>query len=296
MANQIDVGEPISDLFVTKNIITIATLKGSIQQIDLKTGKRILSHKFEKITDFRGDLIDAEVFHIEPYGDTIIALVHGLQGKNDVYFIYQSEIRKIVKGSDFNSIIIDIQTIKNKSLILGFLSHELMSIDLESHSSIFSKQISPYIFSCFATNDKQDMLVSSGESGIIYLIEPQSGKIVKSISGLHKDNVLSISLGQKLIISGGKDRRITFYNLISKKSWFFRNDHFVTLVNQSKDSKYTTWYNDLTNTIYIYNIDAKVITRKYNGHSAMVTKIEFIEDHRIISCDEKGIIHIWSLK
>lgn len=292
----INVSGSATDIVLTQNKIHISTLSGRIESFDNNTFDKITSIIIKTYKDFDGKTVNSDIFHITNIGDSIYALVRAENGKSDIYQYINLKIKKIIDGNKFNSTIIDIAATKDGHLLFAMLSNELIYYNLETNRILYAKQINPYAFSCFALSTDQNSIIIADESGVISKVEIKSGNIITRYKGENVDNVLSVGWSEKLIIGGGKDRRVSFYNQFSGISWHQQNENFITIVAISPDSKTAVWFDDINNKIVVYSTDSKRIIQQLDGHKSLISSIIFISNDKMISCDEQGKVLIWNLK
>ncbi len=286
---------PVTDFAVANNVIFISTTKGTIESYNLGTKKLIKKISFPKIKDFAGDLIDAEVFKIALIGKSIYAVVHGLNGFNDVYRIDGNTKKKIINGNIIKSVVIDIEASKDNHLYLGLLSSELIKYNTTTKKVIYRKQISNYAFSAMTMSKDGKYIFSTDESGEIHKVDLSNGKVIKDYKGQNVDNVLCIDYASGIIVCGGKDRRFSVYNTYLKSAYHISTNSFVIAVGISPSGKIAALFDDENNNIVIYKLGTKSIVKTLKGHTSMVNKIYFTSENQVISCSIDKQIIIWKI-
>ncbi len=286
---------PVSDFIIDGKELICSTTKGTIQYYSFPIGKKTKSIKFPKSKDFAGDLIDAEVFKLDKYKNTVFALVRGKHGFNDIYSVVNSDKKLLIDGGSVNSVIVDIAISSDNMLLLALLSNELIKYDFINKKQIYRKQIGAYAFSTLCLSADKKTMFSSDESGIVYQTNVLNGEVVKQYKGQSVDIVLSIDNAKGKIVCGGKDRRIAVYNQFTTNSFRINYDSFVTTIGINPSAKIMAWYNDLTNDIEIVDLSSKVTLKSLKGHNSMVNKILFVSDNKMVSAGIDNQIIIWSL-
>jgi WD40 repeat protein len=293
--NIITATAPVSDFAVRNNSLIAATSKGTIETYSLLNHKLIHSTAFEKIKDFSGDRIDAEVFRIAANGKYLVAVVHGMNGFNDIYLVTESQKTIVLTGKQINSVVVDVIIDKDNNLYAGLLSNELIKFNLDSRKEVYRKVISNYAFSAMAISNDQKWIYCADESGIIHQVATQNGAVEKHFKGENLDNVLSIACAKTTVIGGGKDRKIGVYNTVSQKKYSIPTDNFVTVIALSSDAGKVAWYEDETNDIIVFDLNSKSRIHSLKGHQSMVNKIVFISINQLVSCGDDKQIIFWDL-
>jgi len=286
---------PINDFIASEKTITAATSLGTIEVYNIATKKLINKIRFPKITDFSGDKIDAEVFKIIRINSDLYAIVHGLDGFNDIYKVRGSKITKILNGKTLKSVAIDIATTNDSNIIIGLLSNEILKYNPTTKVIMYRNQISYYAFSSMTISKDGKYLYTSDESGELHKISTKTGTLLKTYKGQNVDNVLTVAYASGVIVCGGKDRRFTVYKTKNNTAYYINTNNFITSVGISPSGEKAVWYDDATNNLILFNISNKTKIKTLNGHNSMVSKIEFYSENRIISCGIDKQIIIWKI-
>ncbi len=286
---------PVSDFIIDGSELVCCTTEGSVEFYNIASSKRTKIIKFPKSKDFAGDLIDTEVFKLEKYKNTIIALVRGAHGFNDIYTINGADKKLLIDGGDIKSVIVDVAISYDNMLLLALLSNELIKYDFVNKKQIYRKQIGTYAFSTMSLSVDNKTMLSSDESGVVYQTNVLNGEVVKRYKGQSVDIVLSIDNAKGIIVCGGKDRRVAVYNQFTNNAYRINYDSFVTTIGISPSGKTIAWYNDISNNIEIVKLSTKTTVKSFKGHKSMVNKILFIDENKVVSGGIDNQIIVWEL-
>ena len=285
----INTPDALTDFVYNWQTITVSTMKGSVEKYVIKSGKLVGSYKFDKIKDFTGEEVDAEVFHIETAGDLLFALVHGENGKNNIFKLVDNSATLVVPGQLFNSVIVDFYAVDKGKLLIALLSNELVLYDLKNKKNIYRVQVSPYAFS--AMDVSHGYVFTADESGEIHKTDIATGKLIKTYKGQHVDNVLCVASDGKTVAGGGKDRRVSFYNETTGSGTHLNTGYFVTALALGGGK--AAWFDDSSNAIVVYRISDKKKIVSVTGHKSMVNKLYFAPTGELVSCGSDGKIIIY---
>lgn len=285
---------PVNDFIIDNNSLIVATTNGVIYYYNLENNK--LDHKinFDKTKDFAGDLFDTEIFKIVFINKVLIAVVRGENGFNDIYAINNKKKELLISGSEINSVVVDIAGSYDKMLLLGLLSNELIKYDIISKHQIYRKQISNYAFSAMCISDNGTNIFATDESGVVHKVQVDNGSLIKEYQGQNVDNVLCIDYSNGVIVCGGKDRRVAFYNTKSGSNSYLNTDKFITTIAISPSANAVVWYDTETNNLELYNTTTRLVTQ-LKGHTSMVNKIVFTSDKTLVSAGIDNKVIFWKL-
>ena len=288
--------DAVNDIVVTNNSLIAGTDGGSVIEFNLKdfTSKTLLH--LPKITDFMGDKIDDKIFSVDYIdGVYLINADSGESGFSRLYILKDSKLTTLIEPSD-RLAIIKAKFVDKSHIFFADLGSTIYLYDIKNRKMIYSKPISESKFSDFALDADKKRAVIADESGILKLVDINSGNLIKEIKRQHLDNVFSVAFQKNWITGGGQDRRASYYNLSNNTHGYFKSDFLVYATAISPDEKYLLYAIGDDNSMRVYSSDT--LTPKYTlkGQKSILTVVKFKDNNTIFSASHDDTIMMWKLK
>ena len=259
----------------------------------LKTSDTI---KLPKIHDFMGDLISMPIYSLDisPDNEKLMILAEGEDAKREL-FIYNLKTKKLNHIFTTKETLMKGNFITNNKIFFALLSDEALMYDLNNNKNIYRKQIGNYVFSTYALSIDKKTAVFGDESGALKVVDINTGKKIKELTGYNKDKTLSCDIQKNLAINGSSDMRVAIYDLNSGYDKLDLKVKFLPYgASLSPDiSKFAVQYNE-QNDIAVYSIYKKLLYI-LKGHTMALNGIKFFDKKTIISYSPAEII-FWKLK
>lgn len=282
------------DEFVTSSVfledkLIISTNLGKVALYD-ENLSFLFEIKLPKIKDFFDKPRSPKVYMSDILNGKILILAEASFGKREL-FIWDKNLQKLP---------IDSQSIKKANLInenqilIALLGNEIMLYDIKKNEFLYKTQISTSTFSDFALNEKRDKFALSCESGIVYLMDAKSGKIIHEFSKIHKDNVYQVAFYENFIISAGADRKVGLIDIKNQKESEILADFLVYSVGVYKQR--LAYMQNEKSDIFVLSLPNLEKITKLSGHNAIINAINFINENEIISTADEKQIKKWSIK
>ena len=284
------------DMVRKGDILYVATDTGKVEYYNWKTQKMIGDVKFSKIHDFMGDLIEPKVFCVDvtPKGDTLLMLVQD-EGGNQILYLYDK--KKLTKILDKNDHIQmrEVRFVDNDHLLISTISNDLIFMHLPDKKILWRKKLSLSVFTDYQLNEDHSKVASSCESGIVYIVDVKSGKILKTLKGGNKDEVFSVDYKNYHVLACGKDKKAVVYSLGYQSPVIYETTFFVYAGALNKDASLSAFQINENNDIGIYNNETKALKYRLVGQRSVLNNIIFIDDKTLISGSSDNHILIWRL-
>jgi len=235
-----------------------------------------------------GDKIPMPVFNLDIKNNKILILAGGEDNSKNL-FIFDIKTKKLSKILTTKESLMKAFFYKDK-ILFAYLSDELALYDIKNRKIIYKKQIGNYVFSDCSIF--KDIAVLSDESGVIKVVDIQTGKKLSELKGFNKDQTLSIDIFQNFVINGTADKRIAVYNLKNGNTIFEFRGKFLPYGVAITDNRLAIQYNE-KNDIALFNFNKKMKLLK--GHTMALNGMKFINKNRLISYSPAEII-IWNLE
>ena len=283
----------VSDFFTGDSTIILSTDAGTIETFSVANGDRIDFYGLPKMNDFMGDPVSTKVLSLDKYDELLLIVTQGNHGFSNV-FIKKGEKEIQLFDADLDRLMIKkARFVNSTQVLMGLLSNDLMLYNIEKKEIVYKISISPYTFSDFDLSEEKDFVFTSDESGIVHKISVQDGNIIDEYSGNNVDNVFKIATGNGLILTAGQDRRIGVYQPASAVKYYLQREFLVYCVGLSANGKIGAFTADEENTIVLFDTSTKQEEYRLKGHQGIVTKIEIIDKHTVVSSSEDGYLMIW---
>ena len=282
----------VTSLFIENDILYVANDAGSIDIFNWKKKTKIKSISFPSIKDFMGDEIPPKIYSIDKLNDQIIAVTQGKHGFRNVFTINNDEITKIFDADKDKLMVKKALFIDSGRILISTLGNEIMLYNISETKFEYKKQISTSVFSDIDINEDKTQAVTSDESGIIHLIDIETGDLVKEFIGMNLDNVYQVVYNNNMLVGAGQDRRVSVYHTKSAKSYFIESSFIVYCVGMSDDEKWAAFSMGEDNYIKVFNTSTKSEKAILKGQKSTLTQIKFVGDYIITSSEDKYIM-VW---
>ncbi|MEZ0322856.1 MAG: hypothetical protein ABWJ98_00885 [Hydrogenothermaceae bacterium] len=292
---QINVSGGVLDIVYYQDRIITSTEKGIIEIINPKTGKIEKKIELPKIKSFMGEQIFPKIFSVDVYADNIVMVSEATGGNRDIFFKGKDNIKKINLTNE-NLQYTKVRFWGGNYILLTTKGSELILYDYQKNKIIYRKQISSYSFGDFNLCDNKRYGVLGDEGGSVYLIDLSTGNVLKKFDKVNVDQIYRVDCKSSKIITGGRDRRIGYYDINTNNYKKIEADFIVFSVALSPDGKIGVYQinesNDLG--VYDFSLDKRLLILK--GHKSTVGVIDYVSQDLIISGSDDGKIIIWRIK
>ncbi len=288
--------DAVNDIVVRDGHILAGTDAGSLIDFDINSSKSRVILKLDKIKDFMGDMIESKIFSIDYLdGSYLILSDSGDGGFSNLTLLNGDKKTPLITSKD-RIAIIKAKFVDRDRLFFVDLGSVAYLLDIKSGKILYSKQLSGSKFSDFALSRDRKRAVVAGESGILRIVDVESGRVLDKVEGLHLDNVFSVSFEKDLIASGSQDRKGGYYRVSKKDKGFFRGNFLVYATAISPDERLLAYAMDSDNTISIYDYASKSLKFKLKGQKSILTVMKFLDKNTLISASHDDTIMLWKLK
>ncbi len=287
----------VKDMILRGDKLTVGTDKGKMQVYDLKREKIIKEVQLPKIKDFMGDIIDTRVASVDKIDNKYLLISDsGKGGYTNVWLLdaNSDKPKQIISPKDKLSIV-KARFIDKNHILFGFLSNELSLYDISTKKELYKVQLSESKFSDFALNEDKSRVASGCESGIIYIVDPKSGKILKELKGVHVDNVYKVAFRADKVAGAGQDRRASIFDVKSGKGDYMKASFLIYATGLSPTAKRGAWAMNENNDIDVYNLSTKSKITTLNGQKSTLNNIIFIDEDHLVSSSEDDTVILWDL-
>ncbi len=285
----------VIDFILEKNILYAATDQGVVDIFDIKSGEKIDQLILPSIKDFMGDNIPPKIFSIDKIDDNILLVVQGKRGFRDVVVYSGKEFEKIIDSGNDKMLIIEARYFNKDKIVLGLLSNEILLYDIPGRSVLYKTHVSNYSLSDFCLNEDKSKIFIADESGILRMVDTQTGEVIREFEGNNVDRVYKLDYKNGIIAGGGQDRRLGIYDIRADTKYFLQEDFLIYCVGLSNDGNLCAYSVNENNDVCIIEVETKQKMHILSGQESTLTKILFSSDNTLITSGEDPEILFWKL-
>jgi WD40 repeat protein len=293
---QLDVNASIKDMVLRNNTLVIGTDNGTLKVYDLKAKKFSKVISLPKVKDFMGDLMPPKVFSVDAIHNIYVLLSDsGEGGYVNVWINKEGKTTQIISAKD-KKVIVKVRFVDEHHLLFGYLSNEAGLYDLTNRKELYKVQLSESKFSDFALNETKKQAVFACESGVLNVIDTQTGKIDKVLKGQNLDNVHMVGFKHEIVTSAGQDRRAGIYDVRTTKGSYLPSEFFIYATGISPSAKSIAFSMDEDNTITVYNRESKTKIAQLKGQHSTLNSIIFQDEKTIFAASNNSVVMMWKIK
>ncbi len=283
------------DMVVHAPLLYVGTSHGKLQVYDLNTTKLLKEISLPKIKDFMGDPIFAAAASIDYMdGRYLLLSDSGNKGYSDLWIHENNVTKKILSASDKKTLV-KTRFIDKNHVLLGYLSNEASLMDLTTKKEAYRVQLTESKFSDFALNAKRTEAAFSCESGTISVINTHTGKILRELKGINKDNVYKVDFRNGIVAAAGQDRRAAYYHVTTGQGGFFQASFLIYATGLSPSARRVAFAMDEDNSITVFDLQTHAKVARLKGQKSTLNAIVFIDEKRLVSGSDDDTVLVWKL-
>lgn len=292
----IEVEGNVVEIVVKGEKLYAATDAGKMEVYDWKSRKLLSEVKFKKIHDFMGDEIEPKVFgvDVDRSGNRVLLLVQDEGGERILYIRESGKTERLLDKKAHISMR-EVRFVDDDHLLIATMSDELILFEISTKKELYRNKLSLSVFSDFQLNEDHTKVASTCESGIVYIVDVKSGKVLKKLEGGNKDNVFKVDYKNRSVLACGQDRKAVLYRLPSGSMTIYETDFLVYAGALNKDASLSAFSLNEKNDIGIFDNSTKEMKYRLTGQNSTLNTIIFINDKELISSSDDNKILIWRL-
>jgi WD40 repeat protein len=295
-ALEIGVNGTAKDMVLHEKELLIGTDNGVLQVYDYEAKVFIKTVTLPKVKDFMGDLIPPRVFSVDKIDGRYLLLSDSGKGGYVNLWIHENNVTTQLMDSSDKKAAIKARFINKEQILLGYLSNEAALFDIKSKKELYRVQLSESKFSDFALNEAKTKAVFSCESGVLNVIDTQTGKVFKVLEGLNVDNVYKVDFKQGIVSAAGQDRRAALYEVLMGTGEYIDASFLIYATGLSPSAKRVAFAMDEKNNISIYIRLNKVKIAELQGQKSTLNNIIFKDENTLFSSSDDNTVMMWKLK
>jgi len=168
-------------------------------------------------------------------------------------------------------------------------------LDIKSKKELYRVQLSESKFSDFALNEDKTQVVFSCESGVLNVVDIQTGKMLKELKGQNVDNVYRVDFKKGMVSGAGQDQRGSLYDVASGEGDYIKGSFLIYGTALSPSASKVAFAMDEKNNISVYNTSNKSKIALLKGQKSTLNVILFKDENRLFSASDDNTIMVWDL-
>ena len=279
----------VQSMVYEDGLLYAGTDNGTVEIFELKTNKKVKTIKIPDIKDFMGDTIPAKIYAVDKLNNKILIASQGMKGYRNI-FIYENEKLEKVIGIDKKYFFQRAAFVSKKQIVFGLLSNQIGLYDIVKKELLYLTQISPSSFSHFKVSEDKKTLATTDESGIVRVLDIQSGRVIEELEALNLDRVYQLDYKQGVILTAGQDRKAVVYNGLTPYKMEF--NFLLYSCGLSPKAKLGAIAHNEQNEVLVFNINTQKKLFNLIGQKATLTQILFINENEVfVSSDDPNITY-----
>lgn len=285
----------VVDMVYKNGKIYSATAASSVDIFDFETKKLLQKIEVPKIIDFAGDLVHSKVYSVDVIEDKILILSQDKDGFRRIH-IHKNDKTELLFDTNEALAVAKAKFLNKDTILLGLLSNELISYDINKKTYNWSLQVSGAKFSDFVLNEQKSEAVVADESGDLKIHDTKNGKRLKLLADQNLDNVFQVDYKKGVIATAGQDRRTVIYVPKVNSAYFVESGFLIYSVGLSPSGKTAAFASDELNNVTVFDTITKATLGKFGGNKMTLTKIIFIDEDRFLVGSDDKTINLYSIK
>ncbi len=283
------------DMVLRNKRLIIATDAGKAEVYTLPERRKALEISIPNVKDFMGDTVPARVLSVDAIDERYLILSDsGKNGYSDLYLYEKGTLKKLF-GAEAQRSLIKARFIDEDHILLGYLGNEAALYEISTGKERYRVQLNESKFSDFALDESKQRAVFSNESGILFVIDTQSGKVLKKLQGLNVDNVYKVAFRNDTVAAAGQDRRGVVYDVKTGKGYYLQAHFLIYATALSPDAKTVAFAMDEDNSISLFNTRTKNKTAILKGQKSTLNVILFEDATHLFSASDDNTVMVWDL-
>ncbi len=285
----------VNDMVLSNTKLYCGTSASSVDIFDILTKKKVQTLHLPKIKNFLNEEIEGKVYSVDVLADKVLVLSQATGGFREVR-LFSGDKATVVVGSDKKLYIAKAKFIDKNTLLLGLLSNDIISYDINTKKENWSMQASLSKFSNLVMSEDRSEVVVADESGELHLISTKDGHVIEIFKGQNLDNVFSVDYKKGIIVAGGQDRRVGVYEMAFKSAYHIQTPFLVYGVGLSPKGKLMAYSSDENNNVTLTKLSTKNKLGVYGGNRMTLTKILFLNEKEFFVSSDDSSVNYYKVK
>ncbi len=286
--------EAVSDFIKVKDILVVGTEEGTVEVYDLKTDALIDKVSLPKYKDILGDDMRSLILSVDYRKGRILFIARVIDGYRELY-LYENKTLTTLIGIKEKTTVQKVMFVDDNMALIQSMGNEIILFDIKAKKRVLSKQLNYSSFSDLTLDEEHRYLYTADETPMITKMDVKTFEILKEYNKANKRDVFSIDFKNKILLSGGKDKRVIAYRSLEEYT-MTKGQFFIYSVALNPQATLAAFMKNEENDISV--VDINTMEEKYllKGHNQTILKIDFFNENELISADERNKLMFWKLK
>ncbi len=292
----IDVEGNVVEFVRRGDLLYIATDAGKLEIYNWQKHQKVKEIRYPQIHDFMGDPMKPKVFGVDlsPKGDTMAVMVQD-EGGERILYLYNGQRKTRFLDKNDHIQMREARFVDDNHMLVATMSNEMLYFSINPKKILWRKQLSLSTFSDFQLSEDHTKTASTCESGIVYIVDVKSGKILKTLEGGNKDNVFKVDFKNYKVLACGQDRKAVLYSLGYDTPIIYPTQFLVYAGALNAQATLSAFQYNENNEIAIFDNTTKSEKYRLIGQHSVLNTILFVDDKTLISSSDDNHILIWRL-
>jgi WD40 repeat protein len=234
-----------------------------------------------------GDKMPSKIYSIDLVNNKILIVSQGMKGYRNI-FIYENKKLKKIIDIDKKYFIKKASFVDDEKIIFALLSNQIGLYNYKKDNLEYLFQVSPSSFSDFAISEDKKTIASTDESGIVRVIDIETGKTIRQPKAVNLDRVYQLDYKNGVILTAGQDRKCVVYK--NSSAYFLDFDFLLYSCGLSPSARLAAVAYNERNEVLVFDVDSQKKLYKLMGQKATLTQILFKNNKEIfVSSDDPKI-------
>ncbi|MEN8148149.1 MAG: hypothetical protein ABFR02_11105, partial [Campylobacterota bacterium] len=260
---------------------------------DLAQDKLIDQVRLPKYKNILGDYMRSLILSVDYRDERLLFVSRVLDGWRELYIYEDKRLTRLIDRAE-KMTLQEVKFVDAERAVIMTMSNELILFDIKHKKILYKKQLNYASFSDLALDEEHKYLYTSDETPMISKIEINSGKIVDVYRKANKRDIFSIDYKNKMLLSGGKDKRVVLYETPEKYK-MTKGEFFIYGVALNPDATRAAFVKNEESSISVIDTETMKETYLLLGHKQTIIKIDFHSENELITADEDDRLMFWKL-
>ena len=282
----------VTDLAADGERLYVGTDMGRVEVFDLRGMKLLGRIPLPPLTTARGVRIPSRVQSVDVRKGRLLVTTMGKEGYRVVWLLGPEGARKVVDETQ-KLILKEARFADDDRIVMVTFGAEFAACSLGERSLLYRRSVGESTVGDMATMEGNRSVVSD-ESGAVSVVDVGSGEVVERLPSKHLDHVHSVAHAAGVTVSGGQDRKV--FVTYRGKSYPISAGFPVFCVAVSPDGKVGAYTRGDEQAIRLFDTATGRTLKDLKGHRALIHRILFLKDGRLVSAERGPVVLMWRWK
>ena len=290
LASAVKLDSAVTAWKLVDEVLYLSTENGGVFRYLIEDNRLEPIWQLPKLSLVTGE-VQPKVYSLDYKNGSLLWVRDGPGGYRVVEEMASDDQPQVVVPAELELPIVAAWYIDNDSLLLVLLDGQTL---WASKDGKINKKLQATRSAVGAAAYNGRVLAIGDEGGVVTLVDV-AGKSIAGSHSLQRDKVLTLALGDKLLVSGGRDRRAVAFDLKTGSTLKLKAQFFVMTVAIDPTETLVAYNYNEGGTIRIVDLNARREVLKKEGFAGL-NKIAFYGEDALIVTDDMGNLQTWRWK